>query len=121
MLNVSTLKVVVLMSDGAKTTLGVMESTRDRFNDMKPHGSVSADEFLSELMDVYEREPAVEINRDNHTGPVKSTPADEAVGYCLNQIESNGFANGVSFSTEIAPHLTVEEVIGALVRAEQEY
>jgi hypothetical protein len=47
--------------------------------------------------------------------------AKERVSFCLNQIEgSTHFAKGMSMRDEIVYKLTLEEIIGALVAAEQE-
>lgn len=47
---------------------------------------------------------------------------DEAikrVKFCLDQVERYGFSKGVNFGTAINQRLTLEEIIGALVAAEQ--
>ncbi len=42
------------------------------------------------------------------------------VSFCLDQLERGGFREGMKRSTEIAPRLTLEEIVGALVNAEDE-
>lgn len=46
-------------------------------------------------------------------------PALGKVGFCLDQLERGGFADGVRWETEIAPNLTLEELVGALVVTEK--
>ena len=45
--------------------------------------------------------------------------ASQRVAFCLDQIEKRGFKKGIHWGSELAHHLTVEEVVGALVAAEQ--
>jgi hypothetical protein len=40
--------------------------------------------------------------------------------FCLDCLENQGFVEGIDWSTLITDRLTMEEVIGALVSAEQE-
>lgn len=46
---------------------------------------------------------------------------EEMVSYCLEKLEEDGFSEGIDWDTEISEHLTVEEMIGALVRSEAEF
>lgn len=39
---------------GERTTLGITAETRERFNEAKPYGSMSAEEFLEVLLDEWE-------------------------------------------------------------------
>ncbi len=41
------------------------------------------------------------------------------IKFCLDQLEKNGFKGKNNWSTEICKHLTLEEVVGALVSSEQ--
>ena len=59
------------------------------------------------LMDIERMEP-----RQGHD-------AEKRITYCLDQLEEvDEFSDGIEWQTEVAPHLTVEELIGALVAAE---
>jgi len=51
---------------------------------------------------------------------VGNKTATTMLDHCLTQIETHGFSEGVDWDTEISKHLTLEEVIGALVRSEYE-
>jgi len=45
----------------------------------------------------------------------------ERITFCLNQLEKvSDFRKGIDWNTEVVPCLTIEELIGALVSAEQE-
>jgi hypothetical protein len=46
--------------------------------------------------------------------------AIERVNFCLDKLEEQGFIEGISWETQITERLTLEEMIGALVSAEQE-
>lgn len=46
-------------------------------------------------------------------------PAAEKIDHCLTNIEQSGFSDGIDWQTELAPSVTVEEIVGALVHAEQ--
>jgi hypothetical protein len=59
----------------------------------------------------------MEINRNVDQGGKKI--AKQRISFCLDQLEKHGFKNGVELNTNIAHHLTVEEIVGALVAAEQ--
>ena len=63
------------------------------------------------------RMPVVEfdINRQVSQGD----DARQRVAFCLDQIEKQGFKKGIHWGSELAHHLTVEEVVGALVATEQ--
>ena len=43
---------------------------------------------------------------------------DEMITFCLTQIEEHGFSDNVEWGTKISQNVTVEELIGALVAAE---
>lgn len=44
---------------------------------------------------------------------------NHAIKFCLDNLEkADGFNSGFDWNTEIVPHLTLEEIIGALVLAE---
>jgi len=52
---------------------------------------------------------------------LQGNTAKERITFCLNQLEkANVFKNGIGWNTEIVARLTIEELIGALVNAEQE-
>lgn len=42
------------------------------------------------------------------------------IKFCLDHLENQGFTKGVDWSFEVTRRLTMEEVVGALVAAEQE-
>ena len=46
--------------------------------------------------------------------------AIKRVSFCLDQLEKYGFKTGYALDTHIATKLTLEEMVGALVSAEQE-
>ncbi len=49
-----------------------------------------------------------------------SDVAKERLAFCLDQLEkASDFSKGVDWGTEICHRLTIEELIGALVSAEQ--
>ena len=59
----------------------------------------------------------MEIDRNVKQG----NTASKRIGFCLDQLEkANDFSKGISFDTEIVKNLSVEELIGALVSAEQQ-
>lgn len=41
-------------TEANRSSLGVYDDTRQRFNDAKPYASMSADEFLEVLLDAWE-------------------------------------------------------------------
>lgn len=43
---------------------------------------------------------------------------EDRINYALNQLEE-GFSKNIDWNTELAPNLTLEEVIGSLITAEQ--
>ncbi len=52
--------------------------------------------------------------------PQGISSAIERVKFCLDKLEEQGFIKGISWETQITERLTLEEMIGALVSAEQE-
>lgn len=60
----------------------------------------------------------IDLRRGESVGP---KPSRELISYCLDRIESNGFRDGIDWETEVAENVTVEELLGALVRAEYEH
>ena len=44
----------------------------------------------------------------------------EKVQFCLKQLEKGEFVKGIDWQSDIVPHCTIEEIIGALVAAEHE-
>lgn len=59
----------------------------------------------------------MDIDRERSQGDT----ALERISFCLDQLEkAKSFKNGISWNTDIVTSLTVEEMIGALVSAEQE-
>jgi|WetSurMetagenome_2_1015567.scaffolds.fasta_scaffold470201_2 hypothetical protein len=44
----------------------------------------------------------------------------QKLDFCLSCLERENFTNGINWNTDITNRLTLEEVIGALVHAEQE-
>lgn len=45
----------------------------------------------------------------------------ERISFCLDQLEkAKSFKKGISWNTDIVTSLTIEEIVGALVSAEQE-
>jgi hypothetical protein len=59
----------------------------------------------------------MEINRKKGQGGREI--AAKRVKFCLDQLERDGLARGFKLSTDIGPRLTIEELVGALVAAEQ--
>lgn len=60
----------------------------------------------------------MEINRKV---PQSRPDAATRVAFCLDQLESaDEFKGGLDWTTAVVPRLTLEELIGALVAAEQE-
>jgi len=52
---------------------------------------------------------------------LQGNTAKERITFCLNRLEkARTFKNGIDWNTEIVVRLTIEEMIGALVSAEQE-
>lgn len=52
---------------------------------------------------------------------LQGNTAKERITFCLNQLEkASDFRKGIDWNTEVVPRLTIEELIGALVSAEQE-
>jgi len=45
---------------------------------------------------------------------------EQMIDYCLTQLQDGGFTNEVDWDTEVAPACTLEELVGALVAAENE-
>jgi len=43
------------VKDSKRTTVGLNKSTKRRLDSLKPYDTMSYDEFVSELADVYER------------------------------------------------------------------
>jgi len=58
------------------------------------------------------------IDRDRYQGGLDV--AQKRVKFCLDQLEKYGFKKGMDWDSTIAHNLTLEEVVGALVAAEQE-
>jgi hypothetical protein len=59
------------------------------------------------------------IDRDEYQGGIDI--AIERVSFCLDQLEkAESFKGKIDWDTEIVPRLTIEEMIGALVSAEQQ-
>lgn len=59
------------------------------------------------------------IDRDEYQGGIDV--AIERVSFCLDQLEkAESFKAKIDWNTEIVPRLTIEEIIGALVSAEQQ-
>ena len=59
------------------------------------------------------------MNIDRHVGDHSSEVRDW-VTFCLDKLEAaRDFRRGLSWGTEIVPGLTLEELIGAVVAAEQ--
>jgi len=59
----------------------------------------------------------LDIDREVNQGDI--CEAKKRVKFCLDQLEKHGFSPIIDWNTEIAPHLSVEEIVGALVSAEQ--
>ena len=59
----------------------------------------------------------MDIDRKVYQGG--SEIARQRVGFCLDQLEKQGFRKGFTWNTCLAQRLTVEEIVGALVAAEQ--
>lgn len=60
----------------------------------------------------------MKIDREIHQGELDD--AIKRVDFCLNQVEkAESFNEEIEWDTEIVTRLTVEEIIGALVIAEQ--
>jgi hypothetical protein len=61
----------------------------------------------------------MDIDREVEQGNIED--ATERVTYCLDQLEkADDFINRIYWDTEVVPNLTIEEMIGALISAEQE-
>jgi hypothetical protein len=59
------------------------------------------------------------IDRDEYQGGIDT--AIERVSFCLDQLEkAENFKEKIDWDTEIVPRLTIEEMICALVSAEQQ-
>jgi hypothetical protein len=67
----------------------------------------------------YRRPLGVGINVDRQVDQGGIETAKHRAGFCLDQLEKYGLAKGLKLSTEIATRLKIEEIIGALVAAEQ--
>lgn len=59
------------------------------------------------------------MNVDRHVDQGGFFVAKRRIQFCLDQLERYGFKRGYTWSTEIAHALTLEEIVGALVAAEQ--
>mgnify|MGYP001025653710 CR=1 FL=1 len=63
----------------------------------------------------------VKMDRNVYQGDTRK--ALRRIKFCLDTIEGNSFANGIDWTTEITEGclsgVTIEELIGALVAAEQ--
>ena len=58
----------------------------------------------------------MDIDREVNQGDT----AQERVKFCLNQLEkAKNFKEGIDWKTDVVNRLTIEEMIGALVSAEQ--
>lgn len=64
------------------------------------------------------REKELGVRRGEKVGTQSVTTM---LDHCLSQVENNGFSEGIDWDTEIAENVTVEEMIGALVRSEYEF
>ena len=61
----------------------------------------------------------MDIDREKEQGDLED--AKERVTFCLNQLErADGFEKRIDWDTEIVPGLMIEELVGALISAEQE-
>lgn len=58
------------------------------------------------------------INRNVDQGGLDT--AIKRIKFCLDQLEKQGFSKDVNWETQITARLTVEEIVGALVSAEQQ-
>ena len=59
------------------------------------------------------------MNIDRNKPQGGQSEARKRVKYCLDQLEQHGFKKDINWSTEITDNLTVEEIVGALVAADQ--
>lgn len=59
----------------------------------------------------------MDIDRNKFQGDL--CEALRRVKFCLDQLENQGFIKGIGWSTNVTKRLTLEEMIGALVSAEQ--
>lgn len=59
----------------------------------------------------------MDIDRDKPQGDINE--ATRRVKFCLDQLEKQGFARNIGWNTAITKRLTMEEMVGALVSAEQ--
>lgn len=59
----------------------------------------------------------MDIDRYEPQGPPSAL---KRIKFCLDQLEEQGFREPVDWSTLVTRRLTMEEMIGALVSAEQE-
>lgn len=60
----------------------------------------------------------MDIDRNVEQGDLDT--AIKRVNFCLDQLEKYGFSKDVDWGTCITPRLTIEEIVGALVSAEQQ-
>lgn len=60
----------------------------------------------------------MEIDRHKHQGDLEE--AKKRITFCLDSLEKYGFAKGICWETNITRRLTLEELVGALVAAEQQ-
>ena len=61
----------------------------------------------------------VNMNIDRQVNQGSSDEAVKRVKFCLDCLEKYGFAKGFDWDTSINQRLTLEEIVGALVSAEQ--
>ena len=61
----------------------------------------------------------MDIDREVEQGDIEEVT--ERVTYCLDQLEkADDFINRIDWDTEVVPDLMIEEIVGALISAEQE-
>jgi hypothetical protein len=59
----------------------------------------------------------LDIDRDENLIP--DGDKEKWIQFCLDLLEKEGFAEGIDWNTQITSRLTLEEIIGALIYAEQ--
>lgn len=68
---------------------------------------------------IWKKARTIKMDIDRNV-PQGSPSAIERVKFCLDKLEEQGFIEGISWETQITERLTLEEMIGTLVSAEQE-
>jgi hypothetical protein len=46
--------------------------------------------------------------------------AREKLAFCIEQLTKGDFKKGIDWDTEVVPHLSIEEIVGAILQARYE-